>query len=256
MAASWISTEKITCQAPSVSYPVNISLALHFEGSTGFVESTQHFAYHQQLSLEDASPMRGFVNGDTIVTITGTGFLDVPSLRCLFGSVVVQAMFRSPNLIECSSPPVAHSQCVELLVSLNGMDFSSFTAVFLGRGMFTYDDEIELFRTVPSNIGGSSAFSVMGHSFLNTTTLACRVGSSEPTPAQYISDSEVRCHLPKTSELGEADVGISLNGVDFSRKLTSVAFVKPALISSISPHRIQEGEGHSKVPRLELRLHG
>ena len=183
MAASWISTEKITCQAPSVSYPVNTSLALHFEGSTGFMESNQHFAYHQQLSLEDASPMRGFVNGDTIVTITGTGFLDVPSLSCSFGSVVVHAKFRSPNLIECSSPPVAHSQCVELLVSLNGVDFSSLTTVF-GRGMFTYDDEIELFRTVPSNIpgniGGHSAFSVMGHSFLNTTTLACRVGSSEP----------------------------------------------------------------------------
>jgi hypothetical protein len=61
------------------------------------------------------------------------------------------------------------------------------------------------------------------------------------TNAHYVSVSMITCILPPVVEEGEIDVRISLNGVDFSSDKASVTFVGPALISSISPLRIQEG---------------
>ena len=43
-------------------------------------------------------------------------------------------------------------------------------------------------------------------------------------------------------EVGETDVKISLSGVNFSSEKASITFVGPALIASVSPRRIQEGQ--------------
>ena len=250
--ASWLSQDKVSCTSPAVSYPANVSLSLHFEENSVFVEGSQYFAYHRELSLEEAYPMRGFVHGETTITITGTGFLDVPTLSCQFGSVIVPAKFYSRNSIECISPQVNQAQCVELKVSLNEEDFSSF-AVSQERGMFTYDEEIDLYHTIPTNVqvysapnemsNNSGTISVIGSAFVNSKSLSCRYGESHVTTAHYVSETEVKCHLPiELSEPGEMDVRISLNGVDYSRNNTSIAFVEPTLISSISPQQVQEGQ--------------
>lgn len=80
------------------------------------------------------------------------------------------------------------------------------------------------------------------------------------TIANYVSGSAVTCNLPQMVEEGEIDVRISLNGVDFTSDKASVTFVGPALISSISPHRIQEGheveilvKGHNFINSTDLQ---
>ena len=107
--------------------------------------------------------------------------------------------------------------------------------------------KIELIRILPSRVpvmGPYSNISVIGRSFINTSSLSCLFvfGQHYATVAQYVSGSEVRCILPQFLEEGETDVTISLNGVDFSSDKASITFVGPALISSISPLRIQEGQ--------------
>jgi len=241
--ATFVSSRHITCKTPAVSYPINSSIALHFEDNDNYVEGSQFFNYHRELSLEDMSPARGFTTGATIVTVTGTGFIDVPTISCMFGSILVEGRFKSSNEIECLSPQVSQAECVEILVALNSKDFSSFAVT--ERGLFTYDDDLNLFYTIPSNIpneyADSSSISVFGSSFVNTTTMRCMFGQDQDTDAHYISESEVKCTLPDVLEVGEVDIRISTNGIDFSRKKTSLSIVRAGLISSISPQRIQEG---------------
>ena len=247
-----------------MSYPENVTLSLHFEENLAFVDQTRYFAFHRELAIEEASPMRGFVGGDTTVTIQGTGFLDVSTLSCQFGSVKVLATFVSSNKIACSSPPASQALDVELTVSLNGVDFSNPEGKY-----FSYDKEVELFLAIPSNVPVSNSrntensyITVMGSSFINTTSLSCLYGKKQTALAHFVSESEVKCHLPQIRKVGESEVRISLNGVDYGRKKTVVSFIRPALISSISPQTIEEGsevdilvKGESFLSSAHLRCY-
>ena len=252
--AKWRSPEEIACAAPAMPYPVNATVSFSFETSMRIIKGNtgkMTFTYHRDLSLGEASPMRGFVGGGTVVTVRGTGFLDVSTLSCHFGDFsTVQATFISSNLIRCASPPLSDDQDVDLKVSLNGIEVSSLSTSS-GRQLFRYDKEIDLFQTIPHNVPASDANTgsavdslpiiIIGSSFKNTTQLACLFGEHHRTVAQYISESKVKCILREAMDVGEVEVRISLNGADFSRKKTSFYVVEPAQILSVSPQLIQEG---------------
>ncbi|EED88737.1 predicted protein [Thalassiosira pseudonana CCMP1335] len=266
--AIWESASSILCITPPITAPMNVSVSVHWKGSnSGIKEGDAHFfSYLRDLTLEEASPMRGFVNGGTIVTVVGTGFIDVPSLICHFGSVRVIARYMNSNTIECTSPPVRQPHHVELSVSLNGMDESPFFV----RSTFTYDFELNIFGVVPSNVAvqveDSSDndiprfVSVLGSSFVNTTDLSCRFGQHWVMNAVFVSDAKVLCQLPKTLEAGKVHVGVSLNGIDFSNKSASVTLVPPAIVYSMTPARVQEGhevmiavKGENFIPSSDLQ---
>ena len=266
--AEWRSSTHISCKAPRASYPVNVPLSLHFDDSLRFINGAHLFTYHRQLSLEQAHPMRGFVSGGTVVTIEGTGFLDVTTLLCRFDSTIVQAKFISSNFISCVAPSTGRAQGIELKVSLNGMDFSSLLAAPRGK-LFRYDDEVDLFQTIPSSVPvtanageESGSIAVIGSSFINTTSLACRFGQDQVVSAQFVSVSEMRCQIPEQFEPGKSIVRVSLNGVDFSRKYSSISYFEPAIITSVSPQVIQEGSqveilvmGDNFLPWSDLQCH-
>jgi IPT/TIG domain len=112
---------------PASHFPGNTSVSLHFDDNAGVVEGDQYFTYHPELSLEEPHPSRGFVTGGTVITIRGTGLLNVSTLSCQFGNNTVTAKFISSNSMECLSPQTNQAQDVELGVSLNGVDFSGLT---------------------------------------------------------------------------------------------------------------------------------
>ena len=46
--AEWISREEISCTSPASSFPLNVTLLLHFDDNSGIVEGDQYFAYHRE----------------------------------------------------------------------------------------------------------------------------------------------------------------------------------------------------------------
>ena len=251
MTAKLISYNEVSCITPSTSVPRNVTVSLNFKGSGDYVSSGQSFTYHRQLSLVEAKPLRGFVGGGTAVTITGTGFVDAPSLSCRFGSVVVEARFISSNIIECSSSPASEVDKVDLGVSINGVDFvSQFMSLEV---VFHYDPEIEIHDVSPQNVPMAKSsraaitktddryVTLFGIGFINTTSLSCSFGSDQITTATFITESEVKCRLPLAGNLGENQVRISINGDDFSNEVSTILFVSPAVVSDVYPRRVQEG---------------
>ncbi len=184
--------------------------------------------------------MRGFVTGGTLVTVRGAGLLNVPTLLCRFGNETVLATFLSLDSIECLSPPVDHSNDVELKVSLNGVDFSALSE----KRTFKYDAEIELVRIFPSRVAVTdrhSNITVVGRSFINSTLFYCLFTQNHTTIGHYVSRTEIMGYLPHMMEEGEINVRLSLNGVNSSSANVSLSAVGPSLIISISPRRIEEG---------------
>ncbi len=242
--AVWKSHNEIACTSPSVQHLVNETLSLRFEDNPRLSEGPHFYAYLHELSLEGAHPMRGFVSGGTTVTVRGKGFIGVHTLSCHFGNIAVKAKFLSVTSIECQSPSVNRGKEVELKVSLNGIDVSSLSAT--SDRMFIFDDEVDLFHIIPSIVpvpsDPTSYVTVVGSSFVNSTLILCQFGRKQLTAAQFVSASELRCVLPSEIEAMKTDVGISFNGVDFSRKTIFISFIQPPLISSIVPERIIEGQ--------------
>ena len=251
MPTTLVSYTEVICMSPPTSVPRNVSLSLNFKGSDSYVTSDQSFIFHRQLSLLEAKPLRGFISGGTSVTITGTGFVDVPSLSCRFGKIVMKAKFISRSMIECFSPPANDVSMVDLSVSLNGVDYV--TRFMDTDVVFIYDSEITLNSASPHTVvitspsqeavKGSEERNVTlyGDGFVNTTSLSCMFGSDKITSATFITKAKVKCNLPLASDLGQFPVRLSMNGVDFGTQAVKILFVPPTRITDIYPKRIQEG---------------
>ncbi|KAL7434371.1 hypothetical protein ACHAXM_004035 [Skeletonema potamos] len=272
IVAKLISYSEVSCVTPSTYAPRNVTVSLNFKGSHDYVTSGQSFTFHRQLSLVEAKPLRGFVGGGTAVTITGTGFVDVPTLSCRFGTIAVEAKFISQNMIECSSPPANELDKVGLSVSLNGVDFVSH---FMSSAVvFNFDQEVKLQGVSPQNVPMpklSRALAsetedrfirLFGEGFINTTSLSCSFGRDQITKALFVAESEVRCILPQAGDSGEIEVRISMNGVDFSKQASTILFVSPAVVSDVYPRRVQEGSemdllisGNNFVESSELQCY-
>eukprot|EP00126_Sphaerothecum_destruens_P011155 Sdes_comp20866_c0_seq2m17764 len=100
-----------------------LGLNISFVSSSFFVCKTSHL---DQLTE----------TGGTFVQVHGTGFQNIQTLSCKFGSISVPASFHSATLITCSAPP--HSPgVVAVEVSLNGNQFTNslvfFTYIKLSR---------------------------------------------------------------------------------------------------------------------------
>jgi hypothetical protein len=60
-----------------------------------------NFSY---FAVSISSPVSGPVTGGTVVTVTGSGFLNTATLTCRFGQATVPGVYRTSNRVECVSP--------------------------------------------------------------------------------------------------------------------------------------------------------
>lgn len=188
------------------------------------------FFYYRDMALSRLTPISGpTLAAGTPVSVYGHGFINTTLLTCRFGETVVPATFRSGSEIICHSPPLhpdsggltwtalseqrnrhpdpVHgspllfpganfyplylSRLVSVEVSNNAQDFSDSGITFL------YMADAEVTAVQPSSgldLGDTGLF-VMGHNFVNSTSLRCRIGSYI-VPATFITRSLVLCMTP------------------------------------------------------------
>lgn len=240
--AEWESRQEMYCISPRVSSkPLSSAVSLRTEDGTliGDDDDAQEFHYHRDLLIEEVFPTRGFITGGSRLTIFGTGFIDVDTINCHFGNVMVKAAFVSSTSIECTTPSVNDPQVVQLGVSLNGYD------VVIHSGlMFHYDSIFEFDYVTPSNVPINHEYGyavIFGNSFVIGTHLRCMFGDTWITGATVVSESQVKCDLPNITKPGKYPVSISVDGGDFSHESIDISFVESAVITSIRPSTVQEG---------------
>ncbi|XXQ35841.1 IPT/TIG domain-containing protein [Plasmodiophora brassicae] len=99
---TWLSSTSLTCWSPSAGSPSTVEVDLvvggNVLGTAGAV-----FNYASLPTLSSVSPVSTWA-GQT-VTVTGTGFVDSPTLQCLFGGrVLARALFQSTTTVTCQAP--------------------------------------------------------------------------------------------------------------------------------------------------------
>jgi len=125
-------TGTITCNSPPNSAgSVNVSLT----DSNSTQYPAGNFIYQDIIGPFDITPATGPLAGNTVVTITGTGFLNSNYLRCQFGnSMVVNAIFVSSSSVRCTAPSGSGSE--QVFVSNNNQQFISI-------GYFLYTEPVQ-----------------------------------------------------------------------------------------------------------------
>ena len=95
--------------------------------------------YDDEPKLRVAHPLIGPVDGATVISIFGSGFLASPYLWCKFVGagrnttaphvVLVVARRVAPTFVQCVAPPFGDGYTT-VQTSFNGADFSDATVVF------------------------------------------------------------------------------------------------------------------------------
>ena len=92
------------------------------------VQSAQFF-YYQHPIIQNVVPSGGPTQGGTYVTVFGTGFAvfsdPIRTPKCKFGTVVVEARVFVDGRMTCTTPSTLVAGYVDIVVSLNEVDFTS-----------------------------------------------------------------------------------------------------------------------------------
>eukprot|EP00966_Prymnesium_polylepis_P137515 3177767-Prymnesium_polylepis.1 len=87
--ATFESEHMISCVAPSASSPGLIQITMKNDGAT--YDSTIAFLYRSDPKVFSITPVAGMVEGGTLVTVFGTGFVSTVASQCKFADATVPA---------------------------------------------------------------------------------------------------------------------------------------------------------------------
>jgi hypothetical protein len=153
--AEFISENEVKCVSPS-----------HIEGSVevalivGEVESSKKFDFKYVTSAKVTSvfPLVGDMNGGTLITVEGSGFLKsldllAPSMNCMFGNKSVIATIISDTRLTCLSPLVINQEIVSFFINIVSETKFDFKYLYF-----------HLYKILPNygSYQNSSVFSVYG----------------------------------------------------------------------------------------------
>ena len=243
VASVVVSSLHVQCVAPT-SLPVGLhALDVSCDGiyytSSGF-----QLQLYAPPVLDSLWPLGGAVDGGTVVTLLGSGFLPVPTLSCQFGSAVVSgsaAVFVSATQLLCTAPqsPAAATGTVAVSVALNGLDY-------VGSASFQYYQQPTI-ASLSASVGlssGSLLLTVAGANFLTLATLSCRfqaTGLDVVVAATVVSSTQLSCPTPAISEdiiTGNtlpAELDVSQDGATYTGSPLPFQYQRLPLIASITP---------------------
>lgn len=260
----WCSFGMIVVRAvvfsPSLAYclspphedgPVEVELAVVEEGpmlnfssaesSGAWTSNRVEFNFIPELYVTDVFPISGWITGGSLVTVQGKGFVNYSTAICNFGEGIgiVPAIYMSPSIMSCYSPPAPSPMLVGLSISLNGLDFSN-------EAQYRYQAQVTISAVNPVRalkVGGS-IIEVTGSKFPGYGSIGCRFGDqfhANVTAGRHITSSKVECPAPNGDALSTLEVqSISLKG---SRSVNEIQTVEVSALSKAEEVQIIKTSG-------------
>jgi hypothetical protein len=147
-----------------------VSNPTQFEPGLPVKSNVLQFVYVPRPSVATIFPSKGSTLGGTEIVVSGSNFLEVSQMYCIFGDIVVEAATKSPTTLTCVAPSASliGSTSVDIRVGVHQDDRSYSFA------MFEYTEIPLIFRIDPNAgpAGGGTSIQVAGEFF--TPGLTCR----------------------------------------------------------------------------------
>ena len=131
LVATWTSTTEIRCQAPAQA-PGSVAVEVTNNNQDYSSEGVM-YTYQANAAVTSVSNSHGPVTGGTLITVTGSNFVNSPQLRCRFYLDILPGTWLTASTVLCQT--VAHArEAVSVEVSNNDQDYTASGAVF-----YTFD---------------------------------------------------------------------------------------------------------------------
>ena len=223
----------MTCTTPPSSGLTTIEVSINGQEFSNAVD----YEYLPSPRVHNIDPDASSVSSHATVIVQGVNFVESPSLRCLFGDVVVPARWWDSTKLSCTAPIGIDIGTVDFRVSNDGVAFLHDLPLafkFLPSPTVT-----SISPTSGPSIGGTMV-TLTGSGFINSTLMSCRFGMALPSsPALYLSDRRIIC-ASTAQQPGAVVVNVSVNGVDFVGHGPKFEYTLGPIVRSVSPSRIPE----------------
>ncbi|MBV9292184.1 MAG: IPT/TIG domain-containing protein, partial [Frankiales bacterium] len=194
------SATSITATSPAGTGTVDVRVTT--VGGTSATGAADHFTYSAGPSVSSVSPSAGPTAGGTVVTITGTNFVNGATVS-FGGSAGTGVIVNSATSITATSP--AGSGTVHVTVTTPGG-----TSATSGADQFTYDGVPSVTGVSPSAgpTAGGTVVTITGSNFVNGATVS--FGGSAGTGVIVNSGTSITATSPAGS--GTVDVTVTTPG--------------------------------------------
>lgn len=190
--------------------------------------------------ITSTEPTHAPAAGGTEMIVTGTNF-DHLQVQCKFGQVLVTPYVITNNSLGCVVPPKDLSS-----VDQNTSFDDSIVAVRVVIGdtvqsnavEFGYDEPLRLLSVSNRQISESGGWTlnIVGSNFRNTSSASCKLGESGPVVgATFLNRSHIQCTAPDSRLQSRTELGVSLNGYDFTFFDAPLQYEANVELESITP---------------------
>jgi hypothetical protein len=215
--ATVISTNMMVCRAPEmVAGRTFVTVSINNEDQSlnplDYSRLSTTFDALADVNIASFHPKSGPHTGGTMISVTGSGFVDGPDLMCKLGGVTTRAMYSNETMVVCET--ASHiTGLVPVEISNNAKDFTVGPPFVI----YTSPNTTSIYPRKALTFGGTPIFAT-GSGFTNTTDLKCKFDKHEKAQvveATFLSSSLVICTAP-THSRAMVTVEVSNNGVDFT----------------------------------------
>ena len=201
-----LTSSSISCLSPSQGVgTVQFSAA---NNAFDFSPDTLSFTVLPDASVQEITPSKGPVLGGTIISITGSGFVQKTSMCCFDASLCQFGQVVSDRLMLCVSGAHA-SGTSPLEIWGNAVSSSSFS--------FVYTMAPSLFSITPTSgpEDGDAIVTIVGSGFDRSHMLSCRFGCCMAVAARYQSSTLAYCTSPASAP-GVQALEVANDGSEYS----------------------------------------
>lgn len=231
---------KITAKAPSGSGEVYVKVSNLINPEELSHTSEAAFTYNVQLKALEIEPDSGILDGGTLITITGSGFIE--PIRIKIGSKDAQSIdWNSSKQIEAKTPKSAQDGIVNVLI-INGDGQRDFSL------KFTYNppNPIPIITKIAPEEGrleGGDRITISGKNFMYEPIV--EIGGNRAADVEFISSNEIKATTPRGRE-GTYDVIVTNPDGQPTEKPGRYTYNPQPEIISISPE-IGSPSGGTKI---------
>jgi hypothetical protein len=209
VAATVTSETSVECEVPASPASGCVGIDVVGEGGMEDVRlGGMQYCYYEAPRVTAVEPTAGHIRGrSAVVTVSGSGFMNHPSLSCRFGEeTALAARWLSYGQVVCVGPKDAAGN-LSVEVSNNGQDFT------VDGVMYGAMDAVNVVSLLPSTgtlDGGSMVTIRTSPEIFLSREASCKFGQvrSELSTELEVGDVIVRCVVPSVNETGLVSLGI------------------------------------------------
>jgi hypothetical protein len=235
VAGEWIADDEYRCTAPARAPGfVNVDVGIKGDFALKPLAPPTLYEYFETPELTTVTE-----NVDGSVNIIGSGFTPGDKVFCSLGPTLgfVPGVVIDSNTITCEVPEGAIDEIDPAAVFVLDEDGNNLLAPdpesegIVGNTQST----IDVVGPTSGPYTGGTTVVIQGDHF--TPTSMCRFGHYDPTPAVFVSSTQIVCEAPAQARDGGVAVEVSNNGFDWTSAGIVFAYEASARLDYVAPRR-------------------